>query len=353
MERILALDVGMGTTDILVFEPDRPPENSLKLVVPSRTQVVAAGIRAATARGLPIVFSGVTMGGGPSTVAMRAHLAAGLTFAATSEAALTFSDDLDLVAGYGVMLVGADDAADLVRTGAVEITAGDVDLPGLLRALDELGAPTTFSGGCIAVQDHGFSPQSSNRLFRFELWERAIAKRLPLERLFFSRDEIPAAFTRMAAAAAGLAALPQVTAADTGPAALYGALDDTQADEPAQDAVLVNVGNGHIICAVALEGTLAGIYEDHTSRLSQAELEANLRRFLAGDLPGDEVREAGGHGAALGGPVPPGLPILVTGPHRDRLAGGSLPAVFPAPFGDVMMTGPAGLVRAYRRRFGG
>jgi hypothetical protein len=34
------------------------------------------------------------------------------------------------------------------------------------------------------------------------------------------------------------------------------------------------------------------------------------------------------------------------------LAGSSLPMRFAAPFGDMMMTGPAGLVRAHRHRYG-
>ena len=93
--------------------------------------------------------------------------------------------------------------------------------------------------------------------------------------------------------------------------------------------MLVNVGNGHTICAVALDGRLAGVYEDHTSRLDGATARGALRRFLAGDLPSDEVREAGGHGAALGGPVPAGLPLLVTGPRRELLAGSSLPLSYP------------------------
>ena len=344
--RLLAIDVGTGTTDILVFESDRRPENSVKLVVPSRTQIVAAQIRAATLRRLPVVFAGPTMGGGPSTKAMLDHLAAGLVFQATDSAALSFADNLEKVTGRGVRLASADESASLARAGAVEVRSGDVDLGALLVALDGLGVPTSFDGACIAAQDHGFSPRGSNRVFRFEIWERALAAHTPLEELFWPAAEVPAELTRLRAAAGELAALPQVMAADTGPAALLGALGDDL------DAVLVNVGNCHTICAVALEGRLAGIYEDHTNRLDGAALESYVRRFLAGDLPGDEVREAGGHGAALGGPVPAGLPILVTGPHRDLLAGGTLPVSFPAPFGDMMMTGPAGLIRAHRRRYG-
>ena len=345
--RLLALDVGTGTTDILVYEPEGRPENSVKLVVPSGTQVVGARIREATQRGLAVVLAGSTMGGGPATRAMLAHVAAGLSFHATPGAALSFDDSLEQVERRGVSLVGDDEVRGLVRGGAVEVRSGDVDIDRLLEALAGLGVSTRFSGGCIAAQDHGFSPNGSNRLFRFAIWQRALAARMPLEELFYAADEVPQEFTRLRAAAGELAALPQVTAADTGPAALLGALGDEL-----REAVLVNVGNGHTICAVALDGRLAGIYEDHTNRLDAHTLETYLRRFLAGDLPSEEVRQAGGHGAALGGPVPAGLPVLATGPHRELLTGSSLPVSFAAPFGDMMMTGPAGLVRAHLRRYG-
>ena len=345
--RLLALDVGTGTTDILLFEPDRRPENCVKLVVPSRTQLAAAEIREATRRRLPVVFAGPTMGGGPPTRAMLAHVRAGLDFAATPTAAASFADDLEWATDRGVRLCAEDEVAALLRSETALVRSGDLDLDGLLGALAALGAPTELSGGCIAAQDHGFSPRSSNRVRRFAMWERALAAGTPLEDLFYAADEVPAELTRLRAAAAGLASLPHVTAADTGPAALLGALGDEL-----RDAVLVNVGNGHTICAVALDGRLYGIYEDHTYRLDGPLLETTLRRFLAGELDGDEVREAGGHGAALGGPVPAGLPLLVTGPNRELLAASTLELRYPAPFGDMMMTGPAGLIRAHRRRYG-
>jgi uncharacterized protein (DUF1786 family) len=345
--RLLAVDVGQGTTDILVHEPGRSGEDPVKLVVPSRTQVVARQIRDATAAGRRVVFYGPTMGGGPSTAAMRDHLAAGLDFLATEQAGLTFADDLDRVRGHGVQLIGVDEVTAAVRSGATEVRCGDLDLPMLAHAFDDLGIDTRFDAGCVAVQDHGFNPGGSNRAFRFELWERALAARLRVDELFYTSDEIPAELTRMTAAARSLAALARVTAADTGPAALLGAMDD-----PDGDAVLVNAGNGHTICVVALGGRIAGVYEDHTRRLDPASLETLLRRFLAGDLPGDEVREAGGHGAALATPVPAGLPLLVTGPRRGLLAHSGLPVRFPTPYGDMMLTGPAGLVRAFERRFG-
>ena len=47
--RILAIDVGTGTQDILLFDSEQPIENGLQLVMPAPTQIVAGRIRAATA----------------------------------------------------------------------------------------------------------------------------------------------------------------------------------------------------------------------------------------------------------------------------------------------------------------
>ena len=346
-ERILAIDVGLGTADVLILEPGAPAENSVKLVVPSRTQVVARQIRAATAAGKTVVFSGPVMGGGASTKAMHDHLAAGFAFLATPDAALSFADNLELVRGRGVHVVSEEEARHDILAGARAVRSGDVDLSALLSALAELGVEPAFSGAAVAVQDHGFNPHSCNRVFRFDLWERALAERRTIQTLFYTVDEIPAELTRMQAAAGELAGIPRVMAADTGPAALYGALE-----EGVQDAVLVNVGNSHTVCAVALAGRLTGVFEHHTSALDQASLEGWLTRFLAGELTCDVVRVAGGHGAALSGPVPAGLPIFVTGPHRSLLAHSDLDVSFPAPMGDMMLTGCWGLVRAFRLRFG-
>ncbi|HKG27404.1 MAG TPA: hypothetical protein VKB09_17265, partial [Thermomicrobiales bacterium] len=59
--RILAIDVGAGTQDILIYESDKTPENCFKLVLPSQTQIVAHRIRQATAARRPVHLAGVLM----------------------------------------------------------------------------------------------------------------------------------------------------------------------------------------------------------------------------------------------------------------------------------------------------
>ena len=91
--RVLAVDVGAGTQDVLVYESDREPENCVKLVLPSQTQVVARRIAAATAAGKPLHLTGTLMGGGASSGAVQAHLAAGLPVTATARTARMHHND--------------------------------------------------------------------------------------------------------------------------------------------------------------------------------------------------------------------------------------------------------------------
>ena len=349
--------MGAGTTDLLLTRPGQPIENAVKLVVPSRTQVVAAQIATATARGQTVLFFGPVMGGGASGSAMKAHLAAGRQFVATGDAALTFDDDADKVRAAGARVIGDGAAPELrarVPSGSLaEVHSGDLDPDGLRQALALLGAEPVFDAVAVAVQDHGFSPSGSNRVFRFELWRQAVAERRRITDLFYA-GEVPGALTRLGAAARlarELAGGGFTLVSDTGPAALYGALP-----RDSGDAVLVNVGNGHTICVVALDGRLAGVFEHHTRRLDGPGLEEQLRRFLAGSLFGDEVRKDGGHGAVLhpdaaaGEPLASRLPLIVTGPRRALLEGSSLPLEFAAPHGDMMLTGCFGLLRALADR---
>jgi uncharacterized protein (DUF1786 family) len=356
---VLAIDVGAGTSDILLTRPGQPLENAVKLVVPSATQVAGARIAAATARGQTVVFRGPVMGGGAVTMAMKAHLAAGHAFVATESAAASFADDLDRVRALGARVVGEGAADEVLRRlpdgAAAEVASGDLDAAALTAALRLLGAEPTFAAVAIAVQDHGYAPDGSNRVLRFSLWERAVTERRLVGDLFYDTAAVPAALTRLRAAADGAAALAGAApalVADTGPAALYGALPDG-----IDDAVLVNIGNGHTVCLLAREGRVAGVFEHHTSCLDCAGLELRLRRWLSGDLQSDEVRADHGHGAVLApgaaGDDPSRLPLIVTGPRRGLLAGSGLPAEFAAPHGDMMLTGCFGLLRALRRRHAG
>ncbi|MFH1003189.1 MAG: pyruvate formate lyase-activating protein, partial [Chloroflexota bacterium] len=69
--RLLAVDIGAGTQDILLLDTGQPVENAVQLVLPSPTVLVARQIGAATARGEALLLTGDIMGGGPCTWALR------------------------------------------------------------------------------------------------------------------------------------------------------------------------------------------------------------------------------------------------------------------------------------------
>jgi len=164
-ERILAIDIGAGTMDTLLYDPAQPMENAVQLVLPSATSIAGARIAHARDAGRPVYLHGNLMGGFHTTNAVWRHLEAGLAVYATERAARTVHDDLDLLRSRGIVVT------DSPPPDAVPVELRDVDLPRLAAALApyDVTLPPTVA---IAAQDHGFSPKASNRLFRFEHWRR-------------------------------------------------------------------------------------------------------------------------------------------------------------------------------------
>src|SRR5215471_3496619 len=109
--RILAIDVGTGTQDILLFESGKTIENCFKMVMPSPTVIVAERIKRATKRGQPLLLTGITMGGGPCHWAARDHALAGYSVAVTPEAGRTFDDDLAMVEQMGFEVIDESEAS--------------------------------------------------------------------------------------------------------------------------------------------------------------------------------------------------------------------------------------------------
>ncbi len=332
---ILAIDIGRGTQDVLVYDPDRPLENSIKLVLPSPTEVVAAAIRQATARRQPVFLEGRLMGGGANVAAVRRHLAAGFAVSATPEAAATIHDDPDRVRALGIRI------ADEQPEGAVRVHTTDY-MERELRAALGMFAVEYPEKVAVAVQDHGYSPHRSNRIRRFELLrERLDAGDWHLDSLI--NDPPLPDMTRMRAI---LQQAPGALVTDTGPVALIGALCDPWVRARADNGiVLVNVGNGHTLCCTLKGEEIYGFFEHHTAALDPHKLQHYIWKLADGTLTGEEIFEDGGHGAAVRKPLFTEV-IAVTGPNRQRLLPNAYQA---APFGDMMLAGSFGLLKAWER----
>ena len=345
--RILAIDVGTGTQDILVLEAGTVIENAVQLIMPSPTALLAERVKEATADRVDLVLTGVTMGGGPDQWAVEAHLKAGLKVYATPDAARTFDDDLERVAAMGVRVVDALDHAN----GARQLELHDFYLAELLEALRAFGVSTTFDAVGVAVFDHGAAPPGvSDRRFRFDYLREQVKRGTGLEGFGFLAAEIPARMTRMKAVADGWTAAEPLFLMDTGPAAILGALDD--AVVAASDPVsVVNLGNFHTIAALLDQGRIRGLFEHHTGELTRPELEQYLDKLATDTLSNEEIFDDMGHGALeLGVVSSPPKRLAVTGPRRGLLDGSRLRPHLAVPHGDMMLAGCFGILRAMAAR---
>jgi uncharacterized protein (DUF1786 family) len=334
---LLAVDVGGGTQDIFLWEPGQTVENAVKLVLPAPTQIVARRLRRLTAEGRPVFLTGRLMGGGPVSSAVRRHLAQGLPVYASPQAVLTLHDNIDIIRGWGVS------CTEHPPPEAVPVVLGDIDLEALKGVLStyEVPFPAYFA---VAVQDHGFSPNASNREFRFQQWREMLDRGGRLSDLAFR--EPPECFTRMRAVAE---ALPGALLMDTCTAGMRGALLDPEAQQHRQTGLtVVNVGNAHTFAALIREDRMFGIYEHHTGLLTPDKLALHLSRFQAGALRHEEIFNDNGHGCAIHPDYLRERPFsftVITGPRRALAQG--WPGVMAAPLGDMMLTGCFGLADAW------
>ncbi|MBI4297816.1 MAG: pyruvate formate lyase-activating protein [Chloroflexi bacterium] len=344
--RILAIDIGGGTQDILLFDSSVPIENCLKMVMPSPTHIVARRIEVATRRGQPIVLTGFTMGGGPNQGAVKDHIRAGLPAYATPDAARSFDDDLSQVEALGVKLVSEDEARQI--KGAEVIELRDVDLKALGQAFSSFGVRLDFDALSIGVLDHGAAPpEVSDRRFRFDYLAKAMRQRNDFSSFIFLASEVPDFLTRMRAVADSLPGLDvPLLLMDTAPLGALGALEDGEVRRR-RERLVVNLGNMHTMACRLRGDAILGLFEHHTGQLTTQKLDGYLSRFLSGELSSQEVFDDHGHGCLILEKRDSKPFLAVTGPRRALMAESILKPYFAIPHGDMMLSGSFGLVRAF------
>lgn len=357
--RILALDIGVGTCDILLYDSGRTLENCTRMVLPSPTRLLAAEFRsAAKSAGQGGVFvHGHTVGGGPFARAVTRALAAGVEVYMTPAAALSIRNNLEDVVSMGIRIVEKPPPG---FSGAT-MAADELDLRPMVDFLARHGeALDDLECVAVAVQDHGvYAPGESNRKTRLRHMRERLEKDPRPTALALLSHEVPDAFPRLSSAARRAGEQfpsSRVMVMDTAPAAVAGCLSDPRLEALCGGNVLViNAGNGHTLACILAGGRVVGVLEHHTHRLEPMAFARYLHLFCDGRARDEDPFMAEGHGLFYLG-EPPGWEALelvaVTGPNRGMLEGTGLELYYPAPGGDMMMTGPMGLVRAYLERFG-
>lgn len=347
--KILCVDIGTGTQDILLYDSDREIENCLKMVMPSPTLLVAQQVKQATHAGKSIVLSGVIMGGGPCHWAVKDHIKAGCKVYATPEAAQTFDDELDKVEAMGIRVVSEDEARRIDEDEDRTIRLRDFDLDMIRAGFAAFGVELQLDGLALAVFDHGNAPAGySDRQFRFDYLEQRLRAQNSLAAFAHTRGQVPEHLTRLRAVDSCAADFEgEVLLMDTAPAAVLGAMLDPKVAVHEQ-CIVANVGNFHTLAFRLGRGGIDGVFEHHTGEITREQLDGFIARLMAGTLEHGDVFDSLGHGALLFDRTPMADRfVAVVGPRRSMMHGSAHHPYFAVPLGDMMLAGCFGLLRAF------
>jgi len=348
--KLLAIDVGAGTQDILLYDSNIEIANAIKMVLPSQPKLLASKVKKLTQLKKNIAIYGETMGGYPFSSALKKHIAAGFKVVMTPKAARTIRDDLDIVKAMNIDIISESEINDFEKEGYVRLKVSDLDLDTLENVFSLYGISLKSVDGIVAaVQDHGDAPKDqSERKFRFEnLIRPGIEAGGFVEGFAFKTEQVPREFTRMKAmerliTKQGFKGIIM----DTGPAVLFGALEDRYLQDKEIVGVL-NFGNQHTIGGVIKNNKLVAVFEHHTVLMNGLKAKNYLLALADGKLSNEEVFEDNGHGAFILETVgSENLDILVIlGPQKNKMVFSPTDSLYhAAPFGDQMMAGPAGLI---------
>src|SRR5512139_2030464 len=149
--KILAIDIGAGTQDILLFDSKKNVENSISLVLPTPSNVLAEKLKKMEGN---VYIHGDTIGGGSLARAVSAHMKKGYRVVMERTAAYSIRNDLDEVASMGITVGGKPEPGTFQ-----ELEIAEIDLPLLRDFLLHFGEDFTVDVIAVAVQDHGVSPK--------------------------------------------------------------------------------------------------------------------------------------------------------------------------------------------------
>jgi len=355
--KILAMDIGAGTQDILLYDSATKLENCAKLVLPSPNRRLAKQVEKAGVAGKDLFITGYTVGGGPFAKAVRRHLSSGRRALMTTAAAFSIRNNLVDLANLGIEIVESPPA----DFDGVVIQTDELDLSPLRNLFESAGASLDgLAAAAVAVQDHGtYAGGESNRKTRLRHMRRRLEENPDPLALAYPAEEIPHTFPRLSSAASRLReqlSCEHILVMDTSPAAVAGCLADPHvASQKSGNLLLINAGNGHTLACLLSDGRVTALLEHHTRKLRPDAFASYLSSFCEGKARDDDPFMASGHGLFYLD-EPSGTRnldlVAVTGPNRELMRESGLEIYYPAPGGDMMMTGPMGLVMAVLRHMG-
>lgn len=343
--KILSIDVGKGTQDIMVYDSTKEIENSIKLVLPS-PHLYIGQIMGDVEN--DIYFNGEIMGGGDLKKRILEHMSKGYKVVMEERCAKTIRDNLKEVESLGIEIADSSKS----YCGYTKITLGDIDITKLAEFLIGYDLNFDFDKIAIAVQDHGHNDNMGDRDFRFEKIREKLTEPLEPEK-FGMCGNVPEYYSRMKGVEKrledeGIEIEPLLM--DTKFASITGMQYDEVA-EKLNSYIAIDIGNGHTTAASIEDGKIQGLFEHHTSALTGESLEKYIKRLAEGVITNEEVYNDHGHGAHVLNPISKIEKVIVAGPKRELIEKTNLDWHHACPGGDVMMTGTIGLIKTIEKEY--
>jgi uncharacterized protein (DUF1786 family) len=339
------IDIGTGTRDILLFSEMNSLENNAKIVAPTATRKMANAIRNSNK---DLKISGHTMGGGSLATALSEHIKRGFKIEIEPSAAFTVRNNIEQLQQAGFIIKEEIAEPDLFFD--------EIELPAILEIFSRLGEETQNIGLIgLSVQDHGdHKLDESSRRKRFSCFIDLLGDSHDFRSLIFTPTTLPPFFTRMRSGLESVRkshpAVP-VVLMDTCVAAVAGCCFDEKLSGIDGPVLYVNFGNGHTLAMVMDGQRILSLYEHHTGMIKDQPdmIDEHLHRLVEGQLDFEEVFSSGGHGCKTFEPISFNslAAVVATGPRREIVRSMQTNFYLAAPGGDMMMTGPLGLLKGY------
>jgi uncharacterized protein (DUF1786 family) len=347
--KILAIDVGTGTQDIMFYNTEKEIENSIKLVLPSPHLTIVQKMKKINNN---IYFNGVIMGGGKIKNQAINHMKKGFKVATEELAGKTIRDNLEQVESYGIEIV--KNKNDPKYKNYTKVTLQDVNIKQLSDIISQFDIDFNFDAIAIAVQDHGYNENMGDRDFRFEKIREKLDKPIKPEEYGFLTYEIPEYYSRMQSVKKSVIKSLKneknekpLVIMDTKFASICGMCYD-KSTEKLNSYIVMDIGNGHTTVASIENGKIQGIYEHHTSRLNSQKIDKLNKKLANGTITFEEIHDDDGHGAYVINPISKIEKVIVSGPKRKLIEDSELDYHYASPGGDVMMTGTVGLIKTMK-----
>ncbi|MBF0409483.1 MAG: hypothetical protein HQM10_19240 [Candidatus Riflebacteria bacterium] len=345
----ILMDIGTGTKDILCFSAGRTLENNVKLVIPTPANILAEKIENEN-RDLKI--SGYTVGGGYLAKVLKHHCEKGFKLQMERMAALTVRNNLEEVLESGIEVCERIENPDYFFD--------EIELEkhfSFLKSHGENTAEISLVG--ISAQDHGFhTNEESSRKNRFKYFFQQLEKDPDPSNLVFTPENLPDVYGRLKSAVECVRKFNpalSIILIDTSFSAILGCPYDPRVSAISGPVLYINFGNGHTMACILYSGKIQAFFEHHTRLLREdpGKIKDFMVRMCEGKLTSEEVFLDEGNGCFTfeAQPFSKISAVVVTGPQRVLMASSGIEGYIEAsPAGDMMMTGPIGLLKGYALR---